>query len=161
MFRQSYLIWLFPILPIFMEFTLIPRLVLNNENIIFIIIANVFFGIVTIPGIRLYYNYRRFSINKEFVITYNTIKLVDTATNSIIELNINDIETIELHTNELATKLPWSFYRYFCFTDKFKKRIVVTSFIMDISDLWMDSLARKISSEKFKRIDSTYSIIAR
>jgi len=98
-------------------------------------------------------------VGKKFIVTYNSLRFVDEKTGSITELNSCDIEKIYLVQNKRMSKLPWVFHEYFSFIDNKKNKIVVTSYFMDISDFWLDTLTRKVNSNNLIREEKTYPII--
>ena len=151
---QSWLIGLFALLSIFFC-TLTFAKFLTATNYLIIIIPNIAIATVAFLGIYIFLNYVKYSRHKEFVLTAGSFKLTDKTTNEILEIKKSEIKSIELYRNYSGSKFPWTFFEYFCIIDKTGNRIVVTSFIMDISDFWKDTLSRQVTSQKlstFKNI---------
>jgi len=157
-FKQSFAIWLFVLMQI--SFNIYGIFFYQNSNKIFtILFINLIISIITIPGVRIFLNYCKYSIDKEFIITYNFLQLVDKRSSKIIQLNCDEIERVEFYYIPGRSRSPYSSYKYFCFIDKNKKRIVVTFHVLSIADFWLDSLTRNVSSSKLVKIEDLYPII--
>lgn len=156
--KQSFFIWLFVAVQITANIITIPALIRMNQ-IYGILFINVILGSLTIPGIRLFFNYYKTSADKKFLVTYNSLLLVDEKNGTSIGLKTAEIEKIVLVQSPVNSKYPWFNHGYFALTDAAKNTIVVNSYIMDISELWLDSLARKVSSKKLIREERYFPII--
>lgn len=156
--KQTSLIWLFVLVHITSNFMIIPKLILNEQYTALLLI-NLGLGMLSIPGVYLFFNYYRHSINKEFVLTYNTVRLIDHKTKEVIELLNNEIVTVTLNNHIRSSKLPWVFNENFCLTDRNGKSIVITSWIMDISDLWTNTLSRRINNDNILKNELVFPVI--
>jgi hypothetical protein len=156
--RQSFFIWLFVGLQVAANTILIPTLFTKNQ-IGGIVIINILLGLITIPAVILFFKYYRHSVGKKFIVTYNSLKFVDDKTGQSIELNSSEIDKIYLVVNNKTSRLPWLFHEYFSFIDTRNNKITITSYFMDISDFWLDTLTRKVNSNKVIREEKTYPII--
>ncbi len=154
---QSLFIWLYVLT--FIVFTIYGAAIARDiKHILAIIFADAFLGLLVFPGIFIFINYRKYSLYKEFVITQHFLELNDKTTSKRIQINKSDIVSIEFHTCS-SSKLPWGSYEYFRIIDNEQKSIIITSFIMDMSNFWMDPLTRISSSKMFKRMEQIYPII--
>ncbi len=117
------------------------------------IFFNLVIGLLSVPGMYLFFTYYRYSVNKVFTVTYNTIELLDKKSNNRIIINSNDIIRIETRENTggSLSRLPWSGLENFCFVDKNNQKILVTSLMIGLGELWLDSLAKRINSDKLIR----------
>lgn len=156
--KQSFFIWLFVAIHILTNIITAPTLIQKNQTwaILFI---NGLLNLITIPSILLFIKYYRYSVGKKFIVTYNSLKFIDEKTGETTELNNNDIEKIYLIENKPMSKLPWLFHGYFVFIDNKKNKIIVTSYFMDISDFWLDTLTRKVSRDILIREERAYPIM--
>jgi len=155
--RQSFFIWLFSALHITSNIFGIPPLLRHNQ-IWAIFLINLMLGIITIPSLIIFFRYYKHSINKKFVVTYNSLKFIDHKTGQTTELINSEINKIFLATTQTSNNLPWCFHEYFSFEDEKGNKIIVTSYIMDIVDFWLDSLSRKVSSNKLVRVEKTFPL---
>lgn len=145
--RQSFFIWLFVALQVAANMMLIPSFIKRNE-IGGIVYINVILSALTVPSVLLFIKYYQYSAGKKFIVTYDSLKFIDDKTGSKIEMLNADIEEIYLVRNLWNSHLPWTFHEYFSFVDKNQNRIIVTSYIMDIGDFWLDTLSRKVNRNK-------------
>jgi hypothetical protein len=161
-FNQSFLIWLLVALQIIANCFVIPTFISMNQYwaIAFI---NIVLGFITVPSVYLFVNYYKNSINKEFIVTYNFLKMIDKKEKTAIEINIPEIQTIELHQNlylySALNLAPWSSHEYFCFIDKNGKKIIVTSYFIGIGNFWMDTLTRRVDSSKLVKYERFIPLI--
>ncbi len=159
---QSFAIWLFAALQVAANVIMLPKFAGNNQyGPIFFI--NFLFTFLTVPSVYIFINYLKYSMNRDFIVTYNSLKMVDRKNNLTTEINSPEIERIELHQNlyphSPRNLLPWSSQEYFCFIDKNGKKIIVPSYIMSIIEFWTDSLTRRVNSDKLTRYESLYPLI--
>lgn len=156
-FEQSFLIWLIAALQIFLNIITIPAFIRHNQAwaIVFI---NGLFSVLTIPSIIIFLKYYKNSVGKRFIVAYDSLKFIDDKTGKVILLRNSDIVNIHLIQNIQTSRLPWCFHEYFSFIDDKGNKIIVTSYIMSISDFWLDTLARKVSSKKLTREEKAYPI---
>ena len=157
-FKQSLFIWLFVAVQITANCIVAPTFLRLNQ-VFRIIFINVILGLITIPAVVLFFKYYRHSVGKKFVVSYNSLKFIDNKTGESIELNNSEIDKVYLVQNKRLSRLPWLFHEYFSFVDTKQNKIIVTSYFMDMSEFWLDTLARKVSSDKLIRELKTYPII--
>ena len=156
--NQSFFIWLFILLQVFLN-------VYGGQTFIErgdpwpLIITNLALAAINIPAVILFLKYYRNSKDKEFVVTYDKLKLRDVRTGYIIELKNTEIIKVTLVQNAKMSRLPWLFHEFFKFTDSDGKQIVVTSYIMNISEFWMDSLSSRVSNKILEREQRWYPLI--
>ena len=155
---QSFFIWLFVVSQIGLNIYGITK-DLTSNRFLAMIFVNVLFCLLTVPGVFLFFRYYKHSIAKKFVITYDSLKFIDDKTGKIIEIKNSDIEIITLVENQKLSRLPWLFHEYFSLIDNKQNEIIVTSYFMDISDFWLDSLTRSVSSDNLIRKEKSYPII--
>lgn len=156
--KQTSLIWLFVLIHITLNFMITPKLISNGQYTALLLI-NLGLSILSIPGVYLFFNYYRHSINKELILTYNTVRLIDHKTKEVIELVNNEIVTVTLNNHIQSSRLPWLFNEYFCLTDRNGKNIKITSWIMDISDLWTNTLSRRINNDNIVKNELVFPVI--
>jgi hypothetical protein len=157
-FKQSFFIWLWVITHIGLN-VYIGLSFFHREEYWLFFVMNLMLLVITLPSIYIFFNYLKYTIHKDFIVTYEEIKLVDRKTNETVQIKNKDIVKVELYDNRTSYKAPWSAYEYFCFIDKENNRIVVTSHIMSISDFWLDTLVKKISSNKLIIIEDLFPVI--
>lgn len=146
---QTLGIWLCLLVQLIINIWLIPP-ALNDNKLLPLILGNLLLSIISIPGIIIFLRYYKHSINKEFIITYNSLKYVDILTQKETELKNHETIEIKLVTNSNGSRFPWNFLEYFSITDKSGKQIIITSFLMDISEFWLSTLTKKISSKNLR-----------
>ena len=156
--KQTSLIWLFVLIHIALNFMITPKLISNSQYTALLLI-NLGLSMLSIPGVYLFFNYYRYSINKELILTYNTVRLIDHKTKEVIELLNNEIVTVTLNNHIRLSRLPWLFNEYFCLTDRNGKNIKITSWIMDISDLWTNTLSRKINNDNIVKNELVFPVV--
>jgi len=155
---QSYLTWLILVIHVGANMILIPAMKSINQlyGLIFI---NLLVGSLTVPALQLFINYYKYAAGKRFIITYNSVNLIDEGAGTSIGMMIAEIEKVVFVQSPTNSKFPWFTHGYFALTDAAKNTIVVNSYIMDISELWLDNLARRISSKKLIREERYFPII--
>jgi hypothetical protein len=160
-FRQSFFIWLYVLSQLVMNIWVVFFYENDHKFFLFVFFNLLISAIITVPGIIIFFNYYRYSVNKEFIVSYNNLKLRDVKSNKIIEINNDEIERIELHEIVRGTSLrsPYYSYEYFCFIDKNNKRIVVTFHILSLGDFWFDTLTQKVSSKKLVKVERYFPMI--
>jgi len=156
-FNQSFFIWLFILLQLFIN-VYSAHTFLDRGDQWPLLFINLTLAAINIPAVILFVKYYRNSKGKEFVVTYNKLVLRDIKTGEVVELQSEEIIKVQLVQNARMSKLPWSFHEYFKFIDSSGKEIVVTSYIMDISEFWMDSLSRRVSSSKLEKEQKYYPL---
>lgn len=154
---QTLGIWLWLLGQLIINIWLIPT-ALNDNKLLPLILGNLLFSLISIPGIIIFLRYYKHSINKEFIITYNSLKYVDTLTQTETEIKNHEAIEIKLVTNSNGSKFPWNSLEYFSLTDKSGNQIIITSFLMDISEFWLSTLTRKISSKNLRKEDVVFPI---
>lgn len=92
------------------------------------------------------------------MVTYETIKFEDAKTGAKTELVNSEIVRITSVSTSWYTWSPWTFYEYFSLTDKNQQTITVTSFFLDLSDFWLDTLTRKVKNPGVESIKKEYPI---
>lgn len=160
-FKQSFFIWLYIASQVALNIYGI-FFYENEHKILVLLFSNLLISAaITIPAVIIFLNYYKYSMNKEFIVSYNSLKLHDTKSNKTIEINSDEIERIELHEIAYVASLrsPYGSYKYFCFIDKNKKRVVVTFHILSIEDFWFDTLTRKVNSKKLVKVERLYPLI--
>ena len=160
---QSIFIWLIVATHLIANCFAIPKF-LGSGQYWAILFINIVFGVITIPSVYIFFNYIKYSANKDFVVTYNSLKLIDRKKNVATEIISPEIERIELHQNlypysALLNLSPRSDQEYFCFIDKKGSKIIVTSYIMDITEFWTDSLTRRVNSDKLIKYERFLPLI--
>ena len=148
--RKSFSTWLVILLQIIINIVIFTRAAVlsTGSEILLFIFLNAFLGLITIPGLLLFFNYRKYTINKTLIVTYNSVKLVDDLSKQVIEINSSEIVEIRLVKAQILTKMPWAFHSYFSLRDHKNNIIVVPFYLIDITEIWLDILARRISSNK-------------
>jgi len=157
-FNQSVFLWLFILMQVYINVDGALTFLKRGDLLAFIFI-NIIFSSFNIPALILFLKYYRASIDKEFIIAYNSLRMKDVRTGAVIEMKCSDIVKIKLVENARMSRLPWIFHEYFKFIDSQGQEIVVTSYIMDIGDFWKDTLTRKVSSSKLEREQRYYPIM--
>lgn len=146
-FKQSIFIWSCLILHIIANIFINPTLI-RKEQFWGIIFINIILSTITIPSLYIFINYLKFSCHRDFIIAYNSLKLVNRKTKKTIEIFSSDIIKIELYENIGNGREPWNFFEYFYVIDKHDNKIVIPSYILNIKDFWWDSLSRRVNSDK-------------
>ncbi len=103
---------------------------------------NLFLSLLTVPSLIIHKNHLEHSKNAKLILRYNTI----TSINPTEEITLNNADIIEvvLHKGLYGFKVPWFDYSWFELVDKEGQTIKVSFYLMDISELWMDTLSRKV-----------------
>jgi len=153
---QSWSIWAYVAMQV--VFTVLFVVKWRDSQLWGLLFVNVVLGTLTIPGIILFIRYYRYSVGKRFIVTYNTLKYVDDKTGQFTELINTEIEKIILIETHSASRSPWPWYayEYFMLTDAKGNRIIITSYFMDLGDFWMDTLTRRVDSDKLIRDKKIY-----
>ena len=118
----------------------------------------VFEKVINVPAVILFIKYYRNSKDKEFIVSYGKLELRDVKTGQKVEMNSAGIVKIKSVQNARMSRLPWSFHEYFKLIDTDRKEIVVTSYIMDISDFLTDCLTRFVNSNKPEKENRYYPL---
>lgn len=157
-FRQSFFIWLYLLVQIAINFFILPSLIKNHQAL-GILSINFILCFITIPAVIIFYKYYKLSVGKTFVISHDSVKFIDNKTKNVIQLLNSEIAEIHLVQNNSMSVLPWLFHEYFSLTDIRANKIIITSYIMEISDLWLDPLTRKISNKNLVQEQKAYPIV--
>ena len=158
---QTISIWVFVAIQIGANTFILPRLI-NHGQYWAIAFLNIVLGALSIPSVYIFFNYYRHSANKDFIVSYSSLKMIDNKTGIVVEMSSTDIERIELHQNLYPYKLNlslWSDHEFFCLVDRSGKKIVITSYIMNITDFWMDTLTRRVNSDKLVKFENFIPLI--
>ncbi len=108
-----------------------------------LVLLNLLLSVLSVPGIILFVNYYKYSKNKKIIISHDKIILQENE-NIAGEITNTEITEIELVHATDYSGLPWSDFAFFVLKDAKGNRIIVPNFIMEISELWLDTLSRKI-----------------
>ena len=154
---QSVYIWLFVLLQVFMNIHLAGTLISRGEYGA-LLLLNLLLGVINVPAIIIFLKYYRHSVGKEFIISFDTLRYNNTNTGQCAEINNSDIDEIILVQNKRMSRLPWVFHEYFVLKDGQGKEIIVTSYMMEIQELWLDTLTRRIDSKKLIKEEKYYPI---
>lgn len=117
----------------------------NDRSIKALIFTNVFFSIITLPGVILHLNHSKHTRNVKLILRYNSISCI--SKHNETTLNTFDICKVILHNGPTNSRLPWWNYSWFELIDKDGRTIKVSYYMLDIGDFWMDSLSRRVSSD--------------
>jgi|SRR5688572_7542865 hypothetical protein len=156
-FYRSVFIWVYVVLYI-VVLTFFPG-IMQVGSIGAAIFLFIIMSLLCVPGVMIFINYYRHSINREFILRYETISMRNVVTNEIVEIYSPDIERIELVEVGRGSRAPWIFFSYIRFIDKNGKQIVVTMFFLTIDQIWIDSLSRRIDNKKMQRITTMLPLI--
>jgi hypothetical protein len=115
------------------------------------------FSFLTVPGLILHFNYLKYSKNAKFVIRYDNVEFIKNNQKTI--LKSNEIVKIILHQSPTNSRFPWWNYQWFELIDSSGNKICVNYYIMDISDMWINTLSRKINSDKLERKENYFPLI--
>ena len=157
-FRKSFLIWFFVAVHVAVNVLMILSLS-QKGNAWGILFVNGTLSVISIPSLIIFFNYYKYAANKILTITYNSLKFTDKKTGESIELMNADIDKIYLVTNRSLSRFPWIFYDYFYLVDTHQNKIIINCYLIDIRHFWLDTLTRKINSDKLTRRESYYPLI--
>jgi hypothetical protein len=129
----------------------------NERSITALIFTNVIFSILNLPGFILHLNHLRRTRNVQLILRYNTISYITKSSETT--LNTFDISKIILHKGPTNSRLPWWNYSWFELIDKEGKTIKVSYYLLEISDLWFNTLSRRISSDNIEKEKSILPLI--
>ncbi|MDF3025981.1 MAG: hypothetical protein K0S23_288 [Fluviicola sp.] len=132
-------------------------IIYNEGTIITLILLNLIFSTLSIPGIILHLNYLKHTSDKLLIVRYNSISFIDGDKETI--LNSFDINTVILHESPSGSKFPWWDYSWFELIDKEGQSIKISCYLLDISDFWRNSLTRRVNSNNLKREQSLFPMI--
>lgn len=155
-FRQSFFVWLFLILSICIS--LGYRINLWNSSF-FLILVDIFLWAVTIAGLYLHFNYLKFSINKQLVISADSVKIIDISKNTTIQIAHTDIDSIINYSCMGPGRLPWSNHEYVCIISKDNRKIIVPSYITNLMTFRFDKFGVKISKASFHQVKKYLPVI--
>jgi len=154
---QSLGIWFFLLLQIAVNVYISVKPSMTDKPIGFLLI-NLFFFLSPL-AIVLFFNYLRNSLGKEFLIANKYIQLASNKNNNVVVINIDEIIEIKLVKCKMGHKLPWEDFGYLRFTDKYGKSIVVTSFLMEVESLLIQSIIKMAPGCKFIQHTRFFPII--
>jgi len=154
---QSFSIWLFVLFQFGLN-VLAAETLISRGDLWALIVINLVLAAVNVPAILLFWKYYRHSAGKQFVVTFTTLKYSDTKSGVLIELNTSEITRIKLIQTPKLSRLPWFSHEYFMLSDSRNNSIIVTSYIMNIHEFWLDSLTRKVDSNKLIKEEKTLPI---
>lgn len=154
---QSVFIWLFVLLQVFTNIYLAETAVSRGEYWV-LLLMNLILAVINIPALVLFFRYYKHSIGKEFIVSYHTLRLCNARSGDCITINSSDIKEIKLVQNIRMSRLPWAFHEYFSINDAAGKEIVVTSYVMELHELWLDPLARRIDMGKLVKEERYYPV---
>lgn len=120
--------------------------------------GNLFLAAVNVPAIILFYKYYRHSAGKEFIVTYDTLKYKDTRSGKLVQINNSEVVAVRHVWTGSSGRLPWNSHEYFMFSDAKGNSIIVTSYIMHISEFWLDALTRKVSNNKLVTVEKVWPV---
>src|SRR5215203_790527 len=125
---QTISIWAFVAIQIGANIFIMPRLI-NHGQYWAIAFLNVVLGALSVPSVYIFLNYYRHSAKKEFIISYNSLKMMDKKTGIVVEILSTEIDRIEFHQNLYSYKRVmnlslWRDHEFFCFIDKAGKKII-------------------------------------
>lgn len=146
-FLKSILLWI--ILFIQLGLTLYLIFILNERSLKSILIYNSFLSIISIPSLILHINYYRIARVSILTLKYNSISLKKG--NQLTELNSSEISKIILHEGPSESKLPWWNHSWYQIIDSNMNSISINCYTLEISDLWQNSLSRRINSDNLER----------
>ena len=154
-FSQSFFIFVFIAMHVMANFLLIPSLIKHNQ-LWGIPFFNLLMCMISIPSLVIFSKYYKQSVGKRFIVTYETLKFEDTKTGARTELINSEIEKITSVSTSWYTWSPWTFYEYFSITDKNQQTITITSFVLELSDFWLDTLTRRVKNPGVEFIKKEY-----
>jgi hypothetical protein len=157
-FKQTFFIWLFLLLHIIGNYFL-TTIFIEDGKLIGVILLNTFFLTVNVPSLYLFYNYLNHSLNKQFIISQSSIKLLDYKSKEEIEIKPEEVSVIEIHETNSLSRAPWVFHSYFILTDMKNKKIIVPSYITNIIDFRLNPLTKKVKNERLETIKRTIPTI--
>jgi len=146
-FMKSILIWIVLLMQIGLSYFVID---LNNERSVTAFLgASIFFSTITIPGLILHINHLIRARNSVFTIRYETISMKNGKEN--ITLKSSEISKVILHDGPSEWRLPWWGYSWYELIDTNGNSIKISCYLLEISELWQNSLSRRISSKNMER----------
>ncbi len=154
---QSLGIWFFLLLQVAANAYISVKPSMTDKSIGFLL-WNMFFFLNPL-GIALFFNYLGNSLGKEFLIANKYIQLTNNKTNNVVVINIDEIVEIKLVKCKMGHRLPWEDFGYLRFADKYGKSIVVTSFLMEVESLLIQSLIKKAAGSRLIQRTRFFPII--
>lgn len=121
----------------------------NNRSLTAFIGANTFFSIITIPGLILHINHLLRTRNSVLTIRYETVNMKSGKDN--ITLKSSEISKIIRHDGPTEWRLPWWGYSWYELIDQNGNSIKISCYLLEISELWQNSLSRRITSKNMER----------
>ena len=152
---QSFCIFIFLAMQVAANFLLIPSLI-KHKQLWGIVFVNLIMFMISIPSLIIFFKYYKQSVGKRFIVTYETLRFEDTKTGIKIELMNSEVERIISVSTSWYTWSPWTFYEYFTITDKNQQTITVTSFFLELSDFWLDTLTKRVRNPGVEFIKKEY-----
>jgi hypothetical protein len=146
-FMKSILIWIVLLMQIGLTYFIID---LNIERSVTALLgASIFFSVITVPGLVLHINHFIRTRNSVFTIRYETVSMKNGKDN--ITLKSSEISKIILHDGLSEWRLPWWGYGWYELIDTNGNSIKISCYLLEISELWQNSLSRRISSKNMER----------
>jgi hypothetical protein len=142
---------------LFMALQIILNFILSGSiktNPLLLVWVNLGALLFNVPAILLFFNYYHYSKNKKVILTYDKITLYENGipVKDLLNSSIHKIEKISAS----FSKLPWNFFGYFILEDNTGNQIIVSSFMMELVQLRMSTLARKIPSGNYTAASRFY-----
>ncbi len=144
---KSILIWIVLLMQVGFSYFIID---LDNERSVTAFhVASAFFSIITVPGILLHFNHFIRTRNSVFTIRYETVTMKNGKDS--ITLKSSQISKVILHDGPTDSRLPWWGYSWYELIDTNGNSIKISCYLLEISELWQNSLCRRISSKNMER----------
>jgi hypothetical protein len=142
---------------LFFVIQIVLNLILSGSvkiNPLPLVLVNLGALLLNVPAILLFFNYYHYSKNKKVILTYDKITLYENGipVKDLLNSSIRKIEKISTS----SSKLPWHFFDYFILEDDSGNQIIITCFMMELVQLRMSTLARKIPSGNYTAASRFY-----
>ncbi len=152
---KSILLWIIIIMQIWISYYVIDK---NNERTITaLIVGNVFFSTITIPGLILHFNHLIKTRNTILSLRYSSISI--RTNQESITLKSSEVIKIILHDGPKKWKVPWWNYSWYEFIDIKGDTIKISCYLLEINELWFSNLSRQINTKNIERTWSFLPII--
>lgn len=154
-FMKTILIWIVLLMQIGFSYFIFD---LDNERSVRALLgATAFFSIFTIPGLLLHFNHLIRTRNSVFTIRYETVSMKNGKDS--ITLKSSEIKKVILHDGPTEWRLPWWGYSWCELIDIHGNSIKISCYLMELSELWRNSLSRRISSKNIERKSNIIPLI--
>lgn len=154
--QQSVFVWAFLAVTIYSTLTLLSNG--PDTELIWTLFFIAFLWAISIAGMSIHIDYLRHTLNKDFIVSINSLEIVDRKSKLSTRILHSDIQRIELH-NTMHALVPWSLHEYFSVIDTNGKTIIVTSYIMDIIKFRLDTFGQRLSRKEFDRFNRYLPVI--